>query len=115
MFPVIRNSFLTQRVNLISDSFSLWKARRVNRGGYATPFLKRRNTGKRKRSLPCHEHNPIPWGIMLWGFRYHSTKIFTLTQFAKVQYVGIFFSNLCAKIFGHMSMQRSETLSEITK
>ncbi|KAH7430055.1 hypothetical protein KP509_09G080600 [Ceratopteris richardii] len=42
MFPVIRNSFLTQRVNLISDSFSLWKARRINRGGYATPFLKRR-------------------------------------------------------------------------
>ncbi|KAH7430061.1 hypothetical protein KP509_09G081200 [Ceratopteris richardii] len=39
---VIRNSLLTQRVNRISDSFSLWKARRINRGGYASPFLKRR-------------------------------------------------------------------------
>ncbi|KAH7430056.1 hypothetical protein KP509_09G080700 [Ceratopteris richardii] len=55
MFPVIRNSFLTQRVNLISDSFSLWKARRINRGGYATPFLKRREREK----IHCHAMNTI--------------------------------------------------------
>ncbi|KAH7430058.1 hypothetical protein KP509_09G080900 [Ceratopteris richardii] len=39
MFPVIRNSFLTQRVNLISDSFSLWNARRINRVIFRYPIL----------------------------------------------------------------------------